>query len=178
MKILITLDGSEFAEAILEPIGKLVATPGVEIHLIEVVRPSESSIGLIRQPTSDPHSLDMMRTGEFSSHAAQGTWAETRLQADERSRQTAEDYLRHVSTRFFSDNAIREVVLGEDAAEAILGYARREEIDLIAIATHGRTGLPRLLMGSVAGSLLKAHVAPLFIVRPDGLGTRNPDAMV
>ena len=33
-------------------------------------------------------------------------------------------------------------------------------------------------MGSVAGSLLKAHVAPLFIVRPDGLGERDTDAVV
>ena len=45
----------------------------------------------------------------------------------------------------------------------------REKADLIAIATHGRTGQAKLLLGGVAGELLKAHVAPIFMVRPEGL---------
>ena len=60
-------------------------------------------------------------------------------------------------------------VMGENPAEEIVNYASREKVDLIAIATHGRTGLAKMMMGSVAGELLKARVAPLFMVRPEGL---------
>ena len=169
MKILITLDGSQFAEAILEPIGKLAAFPGVDLHLIEVVSASTPA-GMIRSPSSDPHSLGVsVVAGELDSQSTRGTAAETNMQADERTRQAAGDYLRHVSATFFSDNATREVVLGEDPAEAILNYARREQVDLIAIASHGRTGLARMIMGSVAEKLLEASVAPLYVMRPGNL---------
>ena len=71
--------------------------------------------------------------------------------------------------RFFARGVEKMVVMGDDPAKEIADYARREKVDLIAIATHGRTGLARLTMGSVAGELLKARVAPLFMIRPDGL---------
>ena len=61
------------------------------------------------------------------------------------------------------------MVVAEDPAEQILNHAREEEVDLIAMATHGRTGLARLLMGSVAHNLLQARVAPLMLVRPGEL---------
>ncbi len=168
MKILITLDGSEFAEAILGPIGPLAAFPDVNVHLIEVV--NAPSTGLRRSPLSDPQSLGVSPlTGQPDSQSTLNRLAETSMQADERTRQVAEDYLRHVSATFFSDNAIREVVLAENPAEAILEYARREMVDLIAIATHGRTGLARMMIGSVAAKLLEASVAPLFVIRPGNL---------
>lgn len=103
---------------------------------------------------------------------------ETQVQAEERAYQEAEEYLDGIAGRFFPRGATKEVAFGEDPVEVIGEYARRHGMDLIALATHGRTGLPRLLMGSVAGSLLKAHVTPLFIVRPDGLGEREPGGRV
>ena len=83
--------------------------------------------------------------------------------------QQAEDYLAHISESFFSGGAQRAVLWGEDAAEEILDYAGQQKVDLIAMATHGRTGLARMLMGSVASKLLQARAAPLFMVRPEAL---------
>ncbi len=100
---------------------------------------------------------------------ALGRPADTQFQVEERTRQAAEDYLTGIAARFFPNNSTNHAVFGEDPAEAILGYARRENVDLIAIATHGRTGLARMLVGSVAGKLLNASVAPLYLVRPAGL---------
>jgi nucleotide-binding universal stress UspA family protein len=95
--------------------------------------------------------------------------AETAIQTEERLKQEADDYLNHVAATRFPRGAKHVVVYGEDPAEEIAKYAREEGVDLIALATHGHSGLSRLLMGSVADKLLKSHVAPLMMVHPDGL---------
>ncbi len=170
MKILITLDGSEFAEAILEPVKELASISAADVHLIEVVKPTAGSSGWTQGPATDPHALgESVIAGAFGTQEALGKPADTRTQAEERTRQAAEDYLGSVTAQFFPKSSAKQVVFGVDPAEAILGYARREDVDLIAIATHGRTGLARMLMGSVAGKLLEAGVAPLYLVRPTDL---------
>jgi nucleotide-binding universal stress UspA family protein len=94
---------------------------------------------------------------------------ETSAQAVERTRCVAKDYLSSVSTRHFHGEAKTEVVVGEDPAVEILSYIRREKVGLVAMATHGRTGLARMLLGSVAAKLLSARAVPIFLVRPDRL---------
>jgi nucleotide-binding universal stress UspA family protein len=140
MKILIPLDGSKFAEAVLKPAAALAAAARAEVHLIEVVRPSETKDVWPEVPSSNPKLY-----------------------------RAAEKYLNGIGQQFFPDGATSKIVINEYPAKEILDYARREKVDLIAIATHGRTGLARIMLGSVAGELLKAHVAPIFMVRPEGL---------
>ena len=53
---------------------------------------------------------------------------------------------------------------GEPAAE-ILGFAERENIDLIVIGSHGRTGLSRLLLGSVAEAVVRGAKCPVLTVK-------------
>jgi nucleotide-binding universal stress UspA family protein len=54
-------------------------------------------------------------------------------------------------------------------AERIVSYARRPEIDLIVMATHGRTGLRTVIFGSVAGRVLFSGARPVLLVRPGKL---------
>ena len=54
-----------------------------------------------------------------------------------------------------------------DPASEILNYTEDNEIDLIVIATHGRTGLDRMLIGSVAERVLRRAPTPVFVVKPD-----------
>lgn len=51
------------------------------------------------------------------------------------------------------------------AVEAVVEYAEEHEIDLIVIATHGRTGLSRVLMGSVAERIVREAPCPVLTVR-------------
>jgi hypothetical protein len=53
-------------------------------------------------------------------------------------------------------------------AEAILDTADREGADLIALASHGRTGLSRVLYGSVAAGVLHRADRPLLLIRSQG----------
>ena len=65
-----------------------------------------------------------------------------------------------------------EVLLGEPA-ERILEFARTWKPSLIALATHGRSGIARWIRGSTAERLLRASPFPLFLANPHGLGERD-----
>lgn len=57
------------------------------------------------------------------------------------------------------------LVFGKNAAESICHYAEKEEIDLIVIATHGRTGIARMLIGSVAERVVRHANCPVLTLR-------------
>jgi nucleotide-binding universal stress UspA family protein len=61
---------------------------------------------------------------------------------------------------------IEVVRFGEDVAGTILGYAGQQNADLLVIATHGRTGLTHLFMGSVTEKVLRAAPCPVVVIRP------------
>jgi nucleotide-binding universal stress UspA family protein len=62
---------------------------------------------------------------------------------------------------------VRAVVEGSPKVE-IVRYARTQQIDLIVLATHGRTGLAHVLMGSVAENVVRTAPCPVLTVRPEG----------
>jgi nucleotide-binding universal stress UspA family protein len=62
-----------------------------------------------------------------------------------------------------------DVLHRDDASDAIVDYTRDVPASLIAIATHGRTGLARLALGSVAAAVVHDAPCPVLVVRPDGL---------
>jgi len=55
---------------------------------------------------------------------------------------------------------------GNDAAKAVVGYASAPNVALIALATHGRTGMARTALGSVAMKIVHTAVCPVLVVRP------------
>jgi nucleotide-binding universal stress UspA family protein len=62
---------------------------------------------------------------------------------------------------------VRSVVEGPPKVE-IVRYARTHEIDLIVLATHGRSGLTHVIIGSVAESVARTAPCPVLTVRPEG----------
>lgn len=60
------------------------------------------------------------------------------------------------------------------AAPAIIDAARAHKVDLIVMTTHGRSGLGRLVFGSVAEAVLRGTTLPIFIVRPSGAPIEVP----
>jgi universal stress protein A len=59
-----------------------------------------------------------------------------------------------------------EIVVSRFPAEAICRYARQESVDLIIIATHGRSGLSHLFTGSVAEEVVRKAPCPVLVARP------------
>mgnify|MGYP001797155185 CR=1 FL=1 len=65
-----------------------------------------------------------------------------------------------------------DVVIGESISEQITNYAGREKSDLIAIATHGRGGLSRMLRGSVADAVTRTARACVLVFHTHGAAVR------
>ncbi len=81
----------------------------------------------------------------------------------------AEEYLKGLENRlrakgFDVDTHVR---YGNDAEE-ILDHAARKDIDLVAMSTHGRRGIKRFLLGSVAEKVLRHAPKPVLLVRCTG----------
>jgi len=134
--ILIPLDGSVLAEKVLEPALDLARLMEARCSLLRVVESRSSSDN--RGPGGPP---DWAQAAAYLERVA-GRLREQGLQ---------------VRTR---------VVVARHAAEAILEEAEAQASNLIALATHGRGGLKRLLLGSVADKLIRAAGSPVLVYRP------------
>jgi nucleotide-binding universal stress UspA family protein len=65
-----------------------------------------------------------------------------------------------------SDLDIEEVIAHGEAASEVVRIARERAVDLIVIATHGRTGLGRILFGSTAEAIVRHAPCPVLVVKP------------
>jgi nucleotide-binding universal stress UspA family protein len=138
-RMLVALDGSPLAEQVLEPACDLARVLGSRLELFTVVTPA------------------MVAAGAFGRLAAGGTAAVDAAQA----------YLEAVHARLGADvEAEVQVSAGGDPAAAILNAAEMRGAGLIALATHGRGGLSRLVAGSVAEKVVHATRTPVLLVRP------------
>ena len=118
-----------------------------------------------------PHSAGQVPVDMGSiTESLGGRVAETTVQAEERMLQQATDYLNHIGAHFFLAGSQTKSTLGDNPAEEIGRYAQQQQVDLIAMATHGRTGIGGVLMGSVVRDLLHSAQVPLLLLRPVDFG--------
>jgi nucleotide-binding universal stress UspA family protein len=83
--------------------------------------------------------------------------------------QEADKYLKIISEKILSQRGLAAecVSMLGAAGETIVKYALENKIDLIAIATHGRSGPSRVVMGSVADFILRHSHIPVLLIRPE-----------
>jgi nucleotide-binding universal stress UspA family protein len=146
-EILIPLDGSRRAEGALPVALSVASLLGAGLALVQVVLPVFFTID---ESVALPRSVDE----EVSALR----------------RRQAQDYLDEVAERLRRSGvpASGAAVLGTSVYDAIEAIARSPAIGLIALATHGRGGLRRLVLGSVADKLVRAGDLPVLVIRPRG----------
>lgn len=145
-KILVPLDGSELSEAILPHVSKLAKSVGAEVVLLRVVTmPINETIyaGLPTMPVQP-----IQPTSERDLYA-QG-----------------EGYLQRVVFDYFPDQNVTFEVSGGPTTDAILDFAAGQGVDLIAMTTHGRSGLSRTVLGSVSDEIVRRSHLPVLLWRP------------
>jgi nucleotide-binding universal stress UspA family protein len=170
MKILVTLDGSHFSETILEPVAKLARALGADVELFRVGREQDVRGTPLYDTVGDPlvastptgTALRIPQLGEVMAPPA-----ESRGQAVERLEAEIRDYLLERAKALVGVPTSIHVEIASDPAAAIIDRARREGVDLIAMATHGRGGVTHLLAGSVCEKVIRSGVAPVLALRPD-----------
>lgn len=152
LRIMVTLDGSPLAEAALPIARSLASILGAEVLLFHVMAPRTYAIrGPSREMVPHVPESDLARGRAYIMDVA------GMLSAD----------IKRVATH---------VTISTDPAAAIASGARDHEADLVVIATHGRGGVARLVLGSVATATLPLATVPLVLVRPDALRSVQPDA--
>ena len=141
-KILVPLDGSTLAEQAIR-------------HAREIARGTRSEI-LLMQAVNFP--LPVVPEAVLMPDAE---WLDE-------ARKEAARYLEGIAAPLREAGMRVRTLLDErPPADAILHVARREEIDLIVMSTHGRGGLSRVLMGSVAESVFRATSRTVMLVKPE-----------
>lgn len=142
--ILVPLDGSARAEAILPHAEALARTMAAKLVLLRVVEPSE--IGMSVRDAGSPFVVS---------------------QLEERFEQ-AQSYLQRMQIALQVHQIETKVVVEQGPIVAkIIEVATNEQADLIAMASHGRTGLGRVFYGSVAAGVLNRADRPLLLVRTE-----------
>ena len=150
-KILVPLDGSALAQAILPYV--MIVAKGFDSRVV-LFHVAETAFDL--------------------EAPEQKTYADETM---ERMRPLAENYLAGVADEFRREGIEVEtkVVKGRAAAQ-ILEHAEQENVGLIAMSTHGRSGLTRLVMGSGIDKILRACEQPVLLVRPRDEGASGEAA--
>jgi nucleotide-binding universal stress UspA family protein len=136
-KILVPLDGSVLAEAALPTAIELLAdSPLATLRLLRAVEASAL-------PGGDP------------------------VEAQVRVMREAEEYLDSMATRLTGSGVkgVKTSVWYGPPAPAIVEAARVSAVDIIVMSTHGRSGLGRLVLGSVAESVLRSTHTPILLIR-------------
>jgi nucleotide-binding universal stress UspA family protein len=146
--ILVPLDGSKLAECVFAHMDALARGCLVKtVTLVQAVEPYQ-------YPTYGGEMTVTSREIEEINTA-------NKLQA--------RAYLQKAADGFKYENVdVRWEMLIGRAAEALADYAAKKKMDLILIATHGRTGVSRWVWGSVADRLLRAACTPILMVRAPG----------
>jgi nucleotide-binding universal stress UspA family protein len=161
--MLVTLDGSAWSEGILDTAARFAAAMQATVYLLRVFHPVRD-VGQAL-PTSGPEGNALSYSG-VAPPETQIREVETATQAAERVDNEALAYLRPLVSRFPGLKVQCLVRETAHTADAILTAADEQRADIIVMATHGRSGLAHMVMGSVAEAVVRAGKFPVLLYRP------------
>lgn len=149
-KILVCLDGSELAEQILPYAAAQAVQFNARMVLIQVVP----------EPVVVPPNVP--------GSAAVPVWTPGMEESIKKAEQDAAAYLAAKAEKLRGEFGLEIdcVTMPGSAADVIVNYAIHYDIDLIMIASHGRSGLKRAVLGSVADHILRESGLPILMIKP------------
>jgi nucleotide-binding universal stress UspA family protein len=163
-KVLVPLDGSALSRQIVHHVERLFRPADCELIILRVTEPPE---GLIANPprlvsaawrTPFYESRHDVELSEHPTYASQ-VWENVRAVAES-------ELLPDVRALKEAGYTVKVLIQSGDPVRTIVDVAERQAVDVVAMATHGRTGLRRLVLGSVAAAVLREVPVPVVLVRP------------
>jgi len=151
--VLLPLDGSALAEQMIEPAVALGSLMGAHYTLVRVIKPVLPSAYRLQ--------------GASLTELAESVLKQIETMHESLHRE-AQNYLDQVAARLRARSlqVQTRVTVEQQPAVAILHEAASSAIDLIALETHGRRGLSRLVLGSVADKVVRGASVPVLVHRP------------
>lgn len=140
-KLLVPLDGSKLSEIVLPYVEEIAGTDGYEVTLINV-----------RSPAEDPYHPDL------------------KVHLEEIAKKTQNNIQKYLKSNHGKSQEVKIAIVGSgtlitNTAKGILDYTDGENVAMIIMATHGRTGISLWALGSVAEKVVKASSSPVLLVR-------------
>jgi nucleotide-binding universal stress UspA family protein len=149
-KLMLPLDGSTFSESPIPFIRQLTKYTDAEIYLT-----------LVCEPPLVP---------SYGDHPINPTWEKHRDEVWLEAKKQATEYLKKMEVVLKKDGlkVKSQVIPGElgRVAEALLNAAEKEKIDLITMATHGRSSVSRWVYGGIANRIVEQSIQPVLLIRP------------
>lgn len=147
-RILVPLDGSEEAERVLPHVIELARKFSSEVHLMQATTWSQQLASESANPQAPELGMDIARRRHDSE------------------KEKAAAYLEQVASRLTSEGINATTVVTDGPAEtAIIDQASGISPALLAMTTHGRGGISRLVFGSVADAVVQKSPIPVLLVR-------------
>ncbi len=146
-KILVPLDGSELAEQVLPHVKSLIEGGAAkEVIFLRVVEPPPRAFAGGDYVISFEEEKEMM----------------------DRRKTDAQKYLDQMMDQHKSWNVTLTSQVAEGRAdESIVDFVTKQHADIVVMATHGRSGVSRWLMGSVADRVVRCSCVPVLLIRPE-----------
>jgi len=150
-KIMVPLDGSELAECVFPHLETIAR--GCQVPTVVFVRVVDPGLPPANFPSG----------GDFGLYKTDWDQLKKHRQIE------AENYLKELRSRLnYKWVEVESEVLAGKVSETLADYATKNDIDLILIASHGRSGISRWVLGSVADRLLRSACVPILMIRAPG----------
>ncbi|MFC2018349.1 universal stress protein [Chloroflexota bacterium] len=148
-KILVPLDGSDFSEAALEHVKAIAMGCKVpEVILLMVVEPY--------------HQV-------YISEDYWPTMTDDAIAAQAKAQSSAKDYVSRLAKRLKKERLpVQTAIVSGSPDSEILDYANKNQVDLIIMSTHGRSGISRWVFGSVTDRVIRNSAIPVLVASPPG----------
>lgn len=165
LTMLVTLDGSEWGEGILDTAVRMATETHAKVYLLRVFSPVHDvgRAGIAGGPEGRVPSAAYAGVPPPQTNIRE---VETATQAAARGDAESLDYLTSVSSRFTGVEVECLTLESPHPADEIVQMAAQLSVDLIAMATHGRSGLAHVLLGSVAEAVVRSSKCPVLLYRP------------
>ena len=136
-------------DCILVPTDGSPAMDGVLGHALELASVHDAVV----------HGLYVVDTGNFATLPMETSWDGVAGVLREEGEQAIEEF-----ERLAGDQGVETTIQKGNPSGEIVEYVRRENCDTIVMGTHGRAGIDRLLLGSVAERVVRASPVPVVTV--------------
>jgi len=146
-KILVALDGSPLAEKGIESaVATAKQNPGSKLVLLTI--------------------LEMSALGEGITYGGLA-YNQLQSQVNQTLEEGSRKYMDNLVSKFKGEFIDMQVEIGRGgAAEGIVNYAEKNQIDLVVITTRGRSGLGKFFLGSVASKVISTSPVPILVIPP------------
>lgn len=147
--IMVPVDGSAPSESVLPYAATMARVFGAEIRLVQVAETARVYALMSREPSAP-------------------VMVETINEIGEQMVAESDAYLQQLAGQLTAEGiTVKTVTLDGFPGEQLLAYEKQEDIDLVIMATRGRSGIGRLVFGSVAERMLKDGKTPVMMIKPD-----------